>query len=154
LRIIKKRYTSFKGTLSTHTMSFLDNLENNLNALERQEEKDPEKVRRDQERREADRAAALRRAPHVDALKNSAFTSELLTQCRVIGHGQRVLVQFTWIGENLRLDAKSQRMELIPTNEGITAVFLENGTETGRQLVDPQTDDAAALARRWLTGNR
>jgi hypothetical protein len=135
-------------------MSFLDNLENNLNALERQEEKDPEKVKRDQQRREADRTAALQRAPHVDALKNSAFTSDLLTQCRAIGHGQRVLVQFTWIGENLRLDAKVKRMELIPTNEGITAVFSQNGTETGRERVNPQTDDASVLARRWLAEDR
>ena len=58
-------------------MSFLDNLENNLNALERQEAKDPEAVKRDRERREEERNAALLRAPHVDALKNSAFTSEL-----------------------------------------------------------------------------
>ena len=51
-------------------MSFLDNLENNLKALESQEEKDPEKVKRDQERREAERNAALERAPHLEALKN------------------------------------------------------------------------------------
>ena len=133
-------------------MSFLDNLENNLKALESREEKDPEKVRREQERREADRTAALLRAPHFDALKNSAFTSELLAQCRTIGHGQRVLVRFTWIGESLRLDAKSKRMELTPTVEGITAVFSLDGTQTGRKTVDPQADDAAALARLWLTG--
>src|SRR5580704_18150322 len=104
-------------------MSFLDNLENNLNALERLEEPDPEKVRRDHERREADREAALLRSPHVEALKDSVFTSELLTQCRTIGRGQRVLVQFTWIGENLRLDAEPKRLELTPTTEGITAMF-------------------------------
>lgn len=132
-------------------MSFLDNLENNLKALENQEDKDPDKVKRDRDRREADRTAALLRAPHVDALKNSPFTSQLLTECRTIGHGQRVLVRFTWIGENLRLDAKAKRMELTPTAEGITAVFSVEGAETGRAKVDPQTDDAAALARRWLT---
>ncbi len=131
-------------------MSFLDNLENNLNALERQEEKDPEAVKRDKQRREAERTAALLRAPHVDALKNSPFTSELLTQCRTIGRGQRVLVQFTWIGENLRLDAKSKRLELIPTAEGITAVFFVDGAEKGRELVNPMVDDPAALAQRWL----
>jgi hypothetical protein len=131
-------------------MGFLDNLENNLKALERQEEKDPEKVRRDHERREADRKAALLRSPHVEALKNSPFTSELLTQCRTIGRVQRVLVQFTWIGENLRLDAKTKRLELTPTTEGITAVFSLDGVETGRAAVDPQVDDAAALAQRWL----
>ena len=90
------------------------------------------------------------RAPHVEALKTSPFTSELLTQCRAIGHGQRVLVQFTWLGETLRLDAKEKRMELAPTVEGITAVFYSNGEETGCAAVDPKVDDAAALARRWL----
>jgi hypothetical protein len=131
-------------------MSFLDNLENNLKALESQEEKDPETVKRDRERREAERNAALLRAPHVDALKNSAFTSELLTQCRTIGRGQRVLVQFTWIGENLRLDAKPKRMELVPTPEGITAVLSLNGMETARVAVDPNADDPAGLAGKWL----
>ena len=133
-------------------MSYLDNLENNLKALENLEERDPEKIKREQERREADRTAALLRAPHADALKNSPFTLELLTQCRAIGHGQRVLVQFTWLGETLRLDAKAKRMLLSPTAEGITAVFSVNGEETGRATVDPQVDDAAALAKRWLEG--
>jgi len=133
-------------------MSFLDNLENDLKALERQEERDPEKVRRDHERREADRTAALQRAPHVEALKTSAFTSELLTQCRAIGHGLRVLVRFTWLGENLRLDAQTKRMELMPTAEGIVAVFSVDGVETGREQVDPQVDDAAELVQRWLAG--
>jgi len=83
-------------------------------------------------------------------LKNSPFTSELLTQCRTIGHGQRVLVQFTWLGETLRLDAKAKRMTLSPTSEGITAVFSVDGDETGRATIDPATDDAGELARRWL----
>ncbi len=132
-------------------LSFLDNLENNLKALESQEEKDPEKVKRAHERRDADRAAALLRAPHAEALKSSQFTSELLTQCRTIGHGQRVLVRFTWIGERLRLDAKVKRLELIPTAEGIEALFSLDGEETGRSRVNPQSDDPAALARLWLT---
>jgi hypothetical protein len=131
-------------------MSYLDNLENNLKALENQEERDPQKVKREQERREAERSAALLRAPFVDALKNSPFTVELLTQCRAIGHQQRVLVQFTWLGETLRLDAKTKRMLLTPTSEGITAVFSVNGDEAGRVNVDPNVDDAAELARRWL----
>jgi hypothetical protein len=133
-------------------MSFLDNLENNLKALENQEERDPEKVRRDQHRREADRTAALLRAPHAEALRTSPFTSELLTQCRAIGHGLRVLVQFTWLGESLRLDAREKRMDLTPTTEGIAAVLSLNGQEIGREIIDPNVDDAAALARRWLTG--
>jgi hypothetical protein len=131
-------------------MSYLDNLENNLKALENQEERDPQKVRREQERREAERTAALLRAPHAEALKTSPFTLELLTQCRAIGHQQRVLVQFTWLGETLRLDAKEKRMLLAPTSEGITAVFSVNGDEMGRTTIDPRADDAGDLARRWL----
>jgi len=131
-------------------MSFLDNLENNLKALENQEERDPEKVKRDREQREADRSAALLRAPHVDALKNSPFTNELLTQCRTLGRGQRVLVQFTWLGETLRLDAKEKRMELIPSEDGIDAVLSRDGDVLERVAVNPETDDAAALAARWL----
>jgi hypothetical protein len=131
-------------------MSFLDNLENNLKALENREERDPEKVKRDQERRESDRAAALLCAPHVEALKTSPFTSDLLTQCRTIGHAQRVLVRFTWIGENLRLDAGTKRMELTPTAEGIFAICSVNGAETSREPVNPEADDAKKLAQRWL----
>jgi hypothetical protein len=132
-------------------MSFLDNLENNLKALENQEEKNPEKLKRDQERREAERNSALLRAPHAEALKNSEFTSRLLTMCRTIGREQRVLVRFTWIGDNLRLDAASKRMELTPTPDGIVAVFSLNGAEVSRETVNAQTGDASVLARRWLT---
>lgn len=131
-------------------MSFLDNLENTLKALERQEEKDPEKQKRDREQRDAERNAAILRAPHVEALRDSAFTSELLGQCRVVGREQKVLVQFTWIGENLRLDAKEKRMELVPTADGIVAVMSVDGVEKVQEEVNPATDDAAALARRWL----
>lgn len=133
-------------------MGFLDNLENDLRALENREERDPEKVRRDRERREADRTAALLRAPHAEALRTSPFTSELLTHCRAIGHGLRVLVQFTWLGESLRMDAKTKRMDLTPTAQGITAILSLNGEEIGREAIDPNVDDPAALARRWLTG--
>jgi len=133
-------------------MSFLDNLENDLKALENREERDPEQIKRERERRESERTDALLRAPHAEALRTSLFTSELLTQCRAIGHAQRVLVQFTWLGESLRLDAKAKRMELTPTVEGITAVLSLNGEQIDRLTVNPQVDDAAALAKRWLTG--
>ena len=131
-------------------MSFLDNLENDLKALENREERDPEKVKREREQREAERTAALLRAPHAEALRTSPFTSELLTQCRTIGHAQRVLVQFTWLGESLRMDAKAKRMELTPTAEGINAVLSVNGEEMERFAVNPDHDDAAALVKRWL----
>jgi hypothetical protein len=131
-------------------MSFLDNLENNLKALENREERDPEKVKRDQERREAERTSALGRAPFVEALKKSPFISDLLTECRAVGRSQRVLVQFTWIGDNLRLDAQSKRMELVPTAEGIRAVLSKDGIEAEQVAVDTDRDNAGALARRWL----
>ncbi len=131
-------------------MSFLDNLENNLKALENCEERDPEKVKRDHERREAERASALSRAPYVEALKKSPFISDILTHCRTIGRSQRVLVQFAWIGDNLRFDAQSRRMELVPTAEGIRAVFFRDGIETQQIPVDTARDNADALARLWL----
>ena len=107
-------------------------------------------MKRERERREQDRNAALLRAPYVDALKKSVFTSDLLTHCRTIGHGQRVLVQFLWIGETLRLNAKNKRMELSPSPEGIVAVMSVDGTETSRATVDTEKDDPQALASHWL----
>ena len=131
-------------------MGFLDNLENQLKALERQEERDPEQQKRDRERRDADRNAAILRGPHVEALRNSAFTSELLGQCRLVGREHKLLVQFAWIDDNLRLDAKEKRMELVPTAEGIVAVFSQDGAEVSRESVNPETDNAEKLVRRWL----
>jgi hypothetical protein len=131
-------------------VSFLDNLENNLKALENAEERDPEKQKRERDRREAERDAARLRAPYVEMLRNSKFTSDLLTECRTVGRGQRVLVQFTWIGDSLRLDAREKRMELVPTAEGIVAVVSVDGAEVRRETVDPEKDDPGAVARGWL----
>jgi hypothetical protein len=131
-------------------MSFLDNLENNLKALESREERDPEKIKRDQERREAEKNAQQRIAPYAELLRNAPFTQSLLTECRTVGHGLRVLVQFTWIGDKLRLDAKTKRMELTPTPEGIVAVYSVNGAEVGNEKVDPAKTDPKVLAARWL----
>ena len=131
-------------------MSFLDNLENNLKALEGREEKDPEVQKRERDRRESEKAAALLRAPYAETLKKSEFTSSLLTECRAVGRTQRVLVQFTWIGDTLRLDAKEKRLELVPTAEGIVGVSSASGVEVGRWPIDFETGDAAALAQRWL----
>jgi len=131
-------------------MSFLDNLENNLKALENREERDPEKVKREQERREAERSDALSRAPFVEMLKSSAFITDLLTQCRTIGRSQRLLVQFTWIGDNLRLDVPGKRMELVATADGIIALLSHNGVESERIPVNTSSGDPAILAHRWL----
>ena len=68
----------------------------------------------------------------------------------MIGREHRVLVRFTWICENLRLDAQSRRLELVPTGEGIVAVFSVDGAETAREPVSPEKDDPESLVRRWL----
>ena len=130
-------------------VSFLDNLENNLKALEGREEKDPAQLVREQQMKDAERAAALERAPNVQALRTSTFTNQLLTHCRVIGHGMRILVQFDWVGEILRLDAKQKRLELRPTSTGIEAVYLVDMKEQSREALDLNSD-AEAFARRWL----
>jgi hypothetical protein len=144
------KVTGVSRTTGVSNMSFLDNLEDNLKALENRDEKNPEKLKQDRQRIEAERSAAQQRAPYAEALKNSAFTSELLTQCRAIGHGLRVLVRFTWVGETLRLDAKEKRMDLIPTPEGVIAVISARGTELRREKVDFESADPAALACAWL----
>ncbi len=133
-------------------MSFLDNLENNLKALEGREEKDPETLRRDQERREAERAEALKAAPFAEALKTSAFTSDLLTQCRAVGREARVLVRFTWLDQTLRLDAGPKRLDLVPTGEGIIGVYSADGQESGRKKIDFGKANAEKLVREWLLG--
>jgi hypothetical protein len=131
-------------------MSFLDNLENNLKALESREEKDPARQREEQARKEAERAAALAAAPHAEALKNGAFTEKLLTACRVLGHQQRTMVRFTWFGSVLRLEAKEKRLDLQPTAAGIEAVFRVNQEETQRRMLK-EDEDAEALAKDWLS---
>lgn len=132
-------------------MSFLDNLENNLKALESREEVDPEQRKRQLAAADLARTEALLRAPHAGALKTGPFTEKLLTACRAIGHRHRVLVQFTWLDSILRLEARTRRLELRPTGEGVVAVYFENGKETKSEPVD-LAGDAEALARQWIEG--
>jgi hypothetical protein len=131
-------------------MSFLDNLENNLKALESRTEKDPATMKRQREVREAEKAAALRAAPYAEALRSNAFTGRFLTACRTIGHGMRTMVRMTWVESTLRLDAGEKRLELRPTEDGVLAVFFENGNETRNEIVT--LDQPEKLAARWLQG--
>lgn len=135
-------------------MSFLDNLENNLKALESREEKDPAAIQREQAERAAERAAAVRRAPFEEALRTGPFAGALIAACRKAGHSRRVMVRPTWIESVLRLEARIQdadrRLELQPTGEGVRAVFYEAGEERHSETVDLAQADAAALAERWL----
>src|SRR5258708_27615797 len=109
-------------------VSFLDNLENNLKALESRSERDPEALAREAAAREAARSAALQIAPHAEALRNGSFKDGLLTACGSIGHRKRILVRPAWVGSTLRLEAGARRLELRPTAEGVLAVFFEEGT--------------------------
>jgi hypothetical protein len=130
-------------------MSFLDNLENNLKALESRDEKDPEALARAAAAREAARSIALEIAPHAEALRNGPFKDGLLTACREIGHRSRILVRPVWVDSSLRLEAGARKLELRPTPSGVLAVFFDGGIEQESTLVD-LSSDPVKLAEKWL----
>ncbi|HEY3441510.1 MAG TPA: hypothetical protein VGK29_12185 [Paludibaculum sp.] len=132
-------------------MSFLDSLENNLKALESQEERDPEKRKRDLEARQAERDEALRVAPHVETLKSGPYTQQLLSAARTTGHRLRTFVDIAWIGTTLRLDARSRRLELRPSAEGIVAVYFLDGQELRTEPLD-LAGSPEDLIVSWLEG--
>jgi hypothetical protein len=133
------------------TMGFLDNLENDLKALESRSERDPEALAREAAAREAARSAALEIAPHAEALRNGAFKDGLLTACRIIGHRRRILVRPVWLASTLRLEAGTQTLELRPTPDGVLAVFFEGGAEKESTPID-LSSDPAKVAEKWLEG--
>src|SRR5574337_1022665 len=100
-------------------MGFLDNLESNLESLESRDERESQ---RDRQRRADDAAAVRATAPFAEALKGSAFTSELLNHVTRRGFARRVKVHIVWLGDTLRLEAREKKLELRPTAEGIIAV--------------------------------
>jgi hypothetical protein len=130
-------------------MSFLDNLENNLKALESRNERDPEALAREAAAREAARLVALQIAPHADALRNGPFKDGLLTACRDIGHRRRILVRPVWVDSTLRLEAGPRRLELRPTPSGVIAVWLVEGKEQEVIPID-LSSDPAKVAEKWL----
>lgn len=138
-------------------MSFLDNLENNLKALESREEKDPAAIKEAQARREAERAAALSVAPLAAALKSGPFTEALILACRTRGHQQRTMVRITWLDTTLRLEATlrhagmEKRLDLKPTPAGILATATTNGTPIFTDTFALEGADPQALAEKWLT---
>jgi hypothetical protein len=109
-------------------MSFLDNLENSLKSLESSEEA-AESRQREQDRRQSERARSLAAGPWAERLKNSPFTALLLKQATAAGFQMRAKVYITWMGTNLRLEARGRRLELQPTAEGIAAHFSGEGVE-------------------------
>jgi hypothetical protein len=132
-------------------MSFLDNLENNLKALESREERDPKAMERQAAARAAARSTALEVAPHAEALRNGPFKDALLTACRDIGHRKRILVRPVWVDSTLRLEAGPKKLELRPTPNGVLAVSFVDGKEHGSTLID-LSSDPAKLAENWLEG--
>lgn len=132
-------------------MSFLDSLENNLKALERQEERDPEAVRLKQENEAAERAAALAAAPFADQLRNGPFTAGLLEHCMILGHAQRVKVRPVWLGSTLRLEARDKQLDLIPAAGGIQG-RISAGGEVREEFAVDLAANPQDLAERWLKG--
>jgi hypothetical protein len=130
-------------------MSFLDNLENNLKALESREERDPEALAREAAARETARSVALEIAPYAEALRNGPFKDGLLTACRDIGHRRRVLVRPVWVDSTLRLEAGSKKLELRPTPSGVLAVFFEGSKEQESAPIN-LSSDPVKLAEKWL----
>ena len=121
-------------------MSFLDNLENNLKALESLESGGLD----DSKRREAERERAVAAAPWAERLKNAPYVKTLMRDLTRAGFQRRMKVNFVWIGRTLRLEALDQRLDLEPTPGGIEAVFPDH-----RQAVnlDRAPDE---LIREWM----
>ena len=130
-------------------MSFLDNLESNLKALESREERDPKSLAREAAAREAARSAALAIAPHAEALRNGPFLNGLLTACRDIGHPRRILVRAVWVDSMFRLETGAKRLELRPTTSGVIACFFVEGREQRSTPID-LSSDPVKLAEKWL----
>src|SRR5438552_18453081 len=131
-------------------MSFLDNLESSLKNLESRDEKESQ---RDHERREEENRAACAAAPYAEQLREDVFTKELLNHATRLGFAKRVKVHISWLGTTLRLEARDKKLELRPTPEGVSAVFLENGSEVRAASVDLKAGDPERLAREWLEGS-
>jgi hypothetical protein len=127
-------------------MSFLDNLENNLKALENQEQGGIDQSRR----RDAERARALAVAPWAERLKASPFTSALMKQSTLAGRERRIKVNLIWLGTTLRLEARDQRLEFRPEPDGIIAVFLNGSEELRREPVDLEASPEPLIAS-WMT---
>ena len=130
-------------------VSSLDNLENNLKALESRDERNPEALAREAAARETARTAALEIAPYAEALRNGPFKDGLLSACRYIGHRRRLLVRPVWVDSTLRLEAGAKKLELRPAPNGVLAVFFDGGSEQESIPID-LSSDPVKLAEKWL----
>jgi hypothetical protein len=130
-------------------MSFLDNLENSLKSLESSEEA-AEGRQREENRRQSERARSMAAAPWAEKLKNSPFTALLLKQATAAGFKLRAKVYISWIGSNLRLEARGHKLELQPTGQGILALFSGEGFEPRTQPVNLE-GDPEVLVKQFLS---
>lgn len=126
-------------------MSFLDNLENNLKALENLEQGGID----DSRRRDADRARALEVEPWSDRLKASPWTTALMQLATRAGFSRRTKVNFIWLGTTLRLEARDQRLELRPAPDCVDAVFISEGEEIKHTKLDLE-GTPQALLDEWM----
>jgi hypothetical protein len=126
-------------------MSFLDNLENNLKALESREEGGIDEGKR----REQDKARAKASAPWAERLKQDPWTQNLMQRATKAGYQRRTKVNLAWIGTTLRLEARGHRLELRPQPDGIAAVFLHGTEESKQQPVDLKKDSQKLVAE-WM----
>jgi hypothetical protein len=126
-------------------MSFLDNLENNLKALESREEGGLDQNRR----RERDRELALAVAPWAERLKREPFGPTLMQQATLAARPRRIKVNLMWIDTTLRLEARDHRLELRPGRDGVVAVFLRGAEEFARETVDLAADPQN-LVTKWM----
>jgi hypothetical protein len=126
-------------------VSFLDNLENNLKALESQEQGGID----ESHRRELERARSLAAAPWAEKLKNGPYTKALMSVATRAGFSRRVKVHLVWIGTTLRLEAGDQRLELRPGPKGVAAVFIDQLQETKQMPVD-LSGDPEVLVTTWM----
>ena len=127
-------------------MSFLDNLENNLKALENREQGGIDESRR----RDSERERALAVAPWAERLKASPFTSAVMKQATLAGRERRIKVNLIWLATTLRLEARDQRLEFRPEPDGIMAVFMNGNEELRREPVDLEASPAPLIAS-WMT---
>jgi hypothetical protein len=125
-------------------VSFLDNLENNLKALESRDE-----GMDDGRRREKDRGRALAVSPWSERLKREPYGQNLMREATIAGRTRRIKVNLAWIETTLRLEARGHRLELRPTMEGVRAVFLHGGKELESEPVD-LAGDPANLTNKWM----
>jgi hypothetical protein len=126
-------------------MSFLDNLEDNLKALESRDEGGLD----ENKRRDRDRELAIAAAPWAERLKRAPFAGKLMQQATVAGRRSRTKVNLMWIGTTLRLEARGHRLELRPGPKGVSAVFLRGSEEIGQEPVDLSADPGK-LASEWM----